>query len=1152
MRQNILAVALGIFVCLMSVVVVIIFANCASSVTVHNHENYALVQNKSAALVGTVNLSTAELVDKREVLESADQQDTIPDRGTTVDAKCGRVTVVEVDEGVEVDFCGENTVLENSKQAALTSRNSSEHIEVSPASVTPPASDGDPRAKLNRDVVVFETGDFLVVNAELSGEVWVGMPDTNGKYMWRIVKSTQNGWRVEGEESGRNTAQADVQENVCPTAPSLLEFGVREGKRNIIPVLASVRDANQDAVYIYGEIAQSDQSIGAVRVSENGQYLEVDVPVRDKIDDASDSRSHSSTSIVLDEEKGTARRSEIQFSYTDGSTDQNGVCKVSATVVLVEHPYNSPNSAPRQVFDSGFQMHDALAGATFRQNLLASWYDPDGDDVFATLDAGAASLEGSAQAMIDSSGALLFSASEPGVTSINYAVSDGFGASSRDAVEISVKDDAKIAFPNVVVPLEVGVARDVNIFEYSSYPACDCEITVSDTSSGIDTQLLEDRATLRISSSKTGQHSLEYLVKGTANNTRKVEGKGKINVNVADNSRHRFATGRTNTIVVNGASIANGETESTQQVVEISDLFALTEEGTSKVSSVELTSVYETENTPIASVSIKKYNDRSLLLKVEDVQMGASVLKMLSHAKICIQEAQTAETECATFNIIITNEHQRASFVQLKRRIIVSQSELSELRLNKFIAQSLGAKVKLMKLDDAAQNSAGLVYIFKNRVRVLADGSKRSITVNPEVCAQVNKHQEGVCRNVQFELIPSASRSGESLVDTVDTPEGADEGGDAPLLLDKIVSDSDISASAWSFDAKKQLRNVDNPQDYMFRIVGGDASVEASTVKGQLPHKAKALIVYSASTEGNNVFGLIQVPALGSVDQVSRTERKDEVIESSTPTKTEKKSDADKPSCPTPQISVGNFCEDPNKVKQDDEKDDSNATDEKPNEPQRPPVPKLKSGDVQWAPKTNGDVTLYISSESDNIEFYTVNSQECPAKKYGTTTCSIENVPHLESLEVSVQATSTVFIIEKQEQRNVSEVVKFNVTIPKLDSLGALEGTILDDIAIFEYLQPLPRLDGVMYEYYYSGSCGRTPAKQTAGGFLENYKCSKQDVNFSSLYRNSIDATLYVKVLFDPSTAENVYESAPSGALFPEVKQSVELDVSEWSDDDPE
>jgi hypothetical protein len=198
--------------------------------------------------------------------------------------------------------------------------------------------------------------------------------------------------------------------------------------------------------------------------------------------------------------------------------------------------------------------------------------------------------------------------------------------------------------------------------------------------------------------------------------------------------------------------------------------------------------------------------------------------------------------------------------------------------------------------------------------------------------------------------------------------------------------------------------------------------------------------------------------------------------------------------------------------------------------PRRPEPPILDDNSVKWKPTTDGTVHILISSTDARIDYYTITEQgaeENCVRRNTTTDCAYKNPPHLVYTKLKIQAVSKPFTFENVEQRNISNEQFVNVMMPKLDTVAQLN-TALDleaEKVQFNYAKSLPAVDGVKYEYYYTG-CDNVPRQTISSGTLDTYSCNLPDA----------EVKLIIRIIFSPTGITQISEDTPAETLFDTVE----------------
>lgn len=190
----------------------------------------------------------------------------------------------------------------------------------------------------------------IVLNELESGHLW--LPDEKMVLIddWDQVNSTlKSEDEDEEDDSSERTDEIALpersEENTPPTAVDD-DFGVRAGRKNILPVLLNDIDPDGDVLTIS---QVGDCELGGLAITREGGAIQIDVP----------SQASGSASF--------------QYTVDDG---RGGTASASVTVTVHGEEINSP---PEQLVAQSLSLGE---GRSATINALTSWYDPDGDPFY--------------------------------------------------------------------------------------------------------------------------------------------------------------------------------------------------------------------------------------------------------------------------------------------------------------------------------------------------------------------------------------------------------------------------------------------------------------------------------------------------------------------------------------------------------------------------------------------------------------------------------------------------------------------------------------------------------------------------------------------------------------------------------------------------
>ncbi|MET4002712.1 hypothetical protein ABIB48_001428 [Arthrobacter sp. UYCu511] len=268
-----------------------------------------------------------------------------------------------------------------------------------------------PKASAKSEFVFRKNRDVVVLNDVNTGNVWLVNQNmllvNNWDDLKTDLKKADNAEKESADPNVVNTLPDRTKPNRPPeAAPD--SFGVRAGKTTILPVLFN--DSDPDGDVLTAEPPATDPEVGGVQSIYGGTGLQIKVP------------------------EGAAGAGTFMYTANDG---RKGTAQASVNVRVVPESENSP---PKAMRDSTMVVEQ---GQTMKQNVLADWIDPDGDDIFLT---GAVSDDESAVIKTTPDGQLSYKddGENAGLKTMTITVSDG-----QDSTEKKIKVNVK---PGGTVP----------------------------------------------------------------------------------------------------------------------------------------------------------------------------------------------------------------------------------------------------------------------------------------------------------------------------------------------------------------------------------------------------------------------------------------------------------------------------------------------------------------------------------------------------------------------------------------------------------------------------------------------------------------------------------------------------------------------------
>lgn len=285
----------------------------------------------------------------------------------------------------------------------------------------PGATEGELRFRVNQsNVALNQTG---------SGGVWT-------EHDGRLVR-VDNWGDVDADDANNDvsdtgTETQDDQEVVCvtdarvpPVATDDPEIGLRN-RQTVIDVLYNDTDANCEPIAVV-EVSAPPSDLGSIRIIDNGQHLLFD----------------PGPGVVSGE---IALPQPFVFTYVIGDSAGDRSAPATATALITD-PTVATNRPPqlRETNGEKHKMRTVVeSGRLARYNVLADWYDPDGDEL-RLVDA--TSTSGLGEVSYSPDGMVRYGAYGvgPGIQQISVRVSDGQATQSEgsEQLEITVLTDGQ-------------------------------------------------------------------------------------------------------------------------------------------------------------------------------------------------------------------------------------------------------------------------------------------------------------------------------------------------------------------------------------------------------------------------------------------------------------------------------------------------------------------------------------------------------------------------------------------------------------------------------------------------------------------------------------------------------------------------------------
>ncbi|MEV8180221.1 Ig-like domain-containing protein [Specibacter sp. NPDC078692] len=262
-----------------------------------------------------------------------------------------------------------------------------------------------PKASAKSEFVFRKNRDVVVLNDINSGNVWLVNQNMLLVNNWDDLKTDLKKADNADKDSADPNVVSTLPDRTKPNRPPVAtpdSFGVRAGKTTILPVLFNDSDPDGDVLTV--EPPAVEPGLGTVDSIYDGTGLQINVAV---------------------DKTGAG---PFQYDVKDG---RGGTAKGSVDVRVVPESENSPPTTMRSTTLVVEQ------GQTMKQNVLADWIDPDGDDIFLT---GAVSDDESAVIKTTPNGEMSYTddGETAGMKTMTVSVSDG-----RETTEKQLKVNVK-------------------------------------------------------------------------------------------------------------------------------------------------------------------------------------------------------------------------------------------------------------------------------------------------------------------------------------------------------------------------------------------------------------------------------------------------------------------------------------------------------------------------------------------------------------------------------------------------------------------------------------------------------------------------------------------------------------------------------------
>lgn len=328
--------------------------------------------------------------------------------------------------------------------------------------------------------VVFRVNrDVVVLNDVKSGGLW--LPNEQMLFVdnWDQIESEVKSQEETTEDSVDENEQTALpqrsEENTVPVATDD-DFGVRVGRRSILPVLLNDSDADGDVLTAR---VVSEPSWGSVGIARDGAALWMDVPT-----DAAGSTS-------------------FEYEVADG---RGGVASARVNVSVRG---DEVNEAPRQVVRQSVSVG---VGRRAVAHVLGDWFDPDGDPFYLDGATGPAGLN--IRTQVNGTVALEESGHGAGQAEVELMVSDGRDV-GRGVMPVTIRgggNEAPIANADHVV-VSLGAQVSVAPLENDSDPNGDLlRLMQVDSVTGVTVTADTTAGMVFVQGDKLGSYYLNYSI----------------------------------------------------------------------------------------------------------------------------------------------------------------------------------------------------------------------------------------------------------------------------------------------------------------------------------------------------------------------------------------------------------------------------------------------------------------------------------------------------------------------------------------------------------------------------------------------------------------------------------------------------------------
>ncbi len=344
----------------------------------------------------------------------------------------------------------------------------------------------------------------VALNDVRSGDAWVATKTLKLVNDWSTLtpdkKEQKKSDKGEVQPVKRSYQDMVAKRGTTNTRPDAQDddFGVRQGRATLLPVLDNDQDEDGDVLTVADtDPSQLSASVGTLDLVDGGRALQY-TPA-----------------------PGFTGGFSFHYTVTDGRSGGEDTATVHVTIHA-----SAVNAAPVQNRES---QTDVEAGQTATYNVLQDWIDPDGDGIY--LDSVTPSTSNDVSFTPDGEISFTAKSGELGSRTVDFVVSDG-SKKAQGTLEVDVK--AKGSLKPVAVPdfaeATLGRALTLDPLENDESPSgASLDLVSADPGdTPLEISVDEDAGTLRITGTQTGTYYFTYQLAAGSSDT--VDGLVRVDV----------------------------------------------------------------------------------------------------------------------------------------------------------------------------------------------------------------------------------------------------------------------------------------------------------------------------------------------------------------------------------------------------------------------------------------------------------------------------------------------------------------------------------------------------------------------------------------------------------------------------------------------